>query len=115
MRTKIASLLTLTVLTLAGIVGASAQSDAAEHKEIVSYRLVTAKTMHVDDQQSAQQYQKTFANLGVETKLDGHAGHFDLTYRCPNWESAQFTDHQSAHKWERWLKSLGFEVAHRHD
>lgn len=111
MRTNIA----LGLLMLTGVVCAATDSFAAEHKEVVAYRLVNTKTMHVDDQSGAQQYQATFNNLGVETRLDGHAGHYDLTYRCPKWESAQFSDHQSAHKWEAWLKSLGFEVAHRHD
>ena len=105
----------LALLMLTGIFGVATESFAAENKEIVAYRLVDAKTMHIDDEKVAQQYKATFTNLGVETRLDGHAGHYDLTYRCPKWESAQFGDHQSAHKWEAWLKSLGFEVAHRHD
>ncbi len=115
MRTTITSFFTIAILMAVGSVAMTKQSAAAEHKEVVAYRLVQTKTMHLDDEPSAQQYRKTLLNLGCEARLSGHAGHFDLAYRCPEWESAQFASHQSAHKWERWLRSLGFEVVHRHD
>ena len=116
MRTVITLLSTLAFLIVVNVVDmTTASATAAEHKETVAYRLVNARTMHIDDDKTAQQYHKTLLNLGCESRLEGHAGHFDLTYRCPQWESAQFVNHQSAHKWERWLKSLGFEVSHRHN
>ena len=115
MRTTITSFFTIAFLMAAVSAAMTQQSVAAEHKEVVAYRLVQAKTMHLDDEASAQQYRQTLLNLGCEARLSGHAGHFDLVYRCPKWESAQFASHQSAHKWERWLKSLGFEVVHRHN
>ena len=89
-------------------------APAAEHREIVSYRLEIAKTMHFDNQATATQYQSAFEQLGVQTRVDGHGGHIDLTYQCPQWQSAQFADHATAHKWQDWLQSLGFEVRHRH-
>ena len=111
----------LTTLAMGSLAASAAPSHAADntvaaaHQEIVAYRLVNAKTMHVDDAATARQYEAALKNLGCETRLDGHAGHFDLTYRCSQWQSAQFASHDAAHKWQHWLASLGFEVSHRHE
>lgn len=109
------SMTMLSLVTLVAFIGATEPATAAGHKEIVAYRLINAKSMHIDQQAAAQQYKNALDNLGCETSLGSHGGHFDLTYRCPNWQSAQFVDHQTAHKWQAWLQGLGFEVAHRHD
>jgi hypothetical protein len=99
-------------VTLAGVV--TAHNAHAAHKEVVTYRLVKQKTIHLDDMKAAQGYHKTLSDLGCESKLNGHTGHFDLTYRCPNWREVELDNHDSAHKWEKWLKSLGFETGHNH-
>ena len=94
---------------------ASPNEAFAQQKEIVVYRLTSARTMHLENSATAQQYQAALKQLGCETQLEVHQGHFDLTYRCPQWESAQFESHAAAHKWHAWLASLGFEVTHRHE
>lgn len=97
------------VSTLAG-----ASVAVSEERTEIAYRLTTVKTMHLDDENVARQYEKTFRDLGCEAKLNGHDGHFDLAYRCSQWRKAAFADHASAHKWQDWLAALGFEVQHQH-
>jgi hypothetical protein len=116
-KTKLLALSALALSSILGTVapvGAADNPAAAAHAEIVAYRLVNAKTMHLDTAASAQQYEAALKNLGCETRLDGHAGHFDLTYRCSQWQTAKFDSHDAAHKWQDWLASLGFEVSHQH-
>jgi hypothetical protein len=88
-------------------------ADAAD-KPQVRYRLTAQRTMHLDDQATAQQYQKSLQKLGCEVSVNAHGGHFDLKYRCPQWRRAEFDNEQKAHQWQNWLKSLGFETAHEH-
>lgn len=89
------------------------RAEAAE-KAVVQYRLTKQKSMHLDSEKEAKSIQQSLKNLGCETKLGGHAGHFDLTYHCPKWRSAAFDGHDAAHKWQNWLKTLGFETGHKH-
>ena len=88
-------------------------AEAAE-KAVVQYRLTKQKTLHLDSEKAAKGVLQSLKNLGCETKLGSHNGHFDLTYRCPKWRSAEFDGHDAAHKWQAWLKKLGFETAHKH-
>lgn len=69
--------------------------------------------MHLDEK-TAKSYDQSLKNLGCESKLGGDGGHFDVTYRCPQWRAKEFDGHEAAHKWEKWLKSLGFETGHAH-
>jgi hypothetical protein len=107
--------LSLKMVLLGIVVSAlcSVEAGAAE-KTSVQYRLTKAKTMHLDDEKTAKSYVQTFKKLGCESKLGSHAGHFDLTYKCPKWRKAEFDGHDAAHKWQKWLKSLGFETKHAH-
>ncbi|REJ65017.1 MAG: hypothetical protein DWQ31_19730 [Planctomycetota bacterium] len=82
--------------------------------EVVQYRLVQPRTVHLDDEASARNYDKTLRELGCASQLGGHNGHFDLTYQCPQWRQLELADHASADKWQEWLASLGFEVGHKH-
>jgi hypothetical protein len=68
----------------------------------------------LDDKAIAQSYDRSLRRLGCEVRLNGHAAHYDLTYRCPKWRTAQFDNEDAAHQWQNWLKSLGFETAHQH-
>jgi hypothetical protein len=89
-------------------------STRASAAEVIQFRLVEPRTVHLDDENSARSYDKSLKDLGCESRLDGHSGHFDLTYRCPQWRQLELADHASADKWQEWLRSLGFEVGHSH-
>ncbi len=109
----------LNSVLLATVVSAflgSLAADAAHgaEKAVVQYRLAKQKTMHLDDEKTAKSYHQSLKNLGCESKLGGHGGHFDLTYRCPKWRQAEFDGHDAARQWQSWLKKLGFETAHKH-
>jgi len=82
----------------------------AAEKAVVQYRLTKQKTMHLDDEKTAKSYDQSLKKLGCESKLGGHGGHFDLTYRCPKWRSAEFDGHDAAHQWQNWLKTSGFDT-----
>ncbi len=94
--------------------GVAADAAYAAEKVVVQYRLTKQKTTHLDDEKTARSYDQSLKNLGCESKLGGHGGHFDLTYRCPKWRQAEFDGHDAAHQWQKWLKKLGFETAHKH-
>jgi hypothetical protein len=90
------------------------QSASASERAVVQYRLVKQKRIHVDGEKKAKAYHQSLKKLGCESKLGRHGGHFDLTFRCPKWRSAEFDTHKVAHQWQKWLTSLGFETAHKH-
>lgn len=86
----------------------------ADQNEVVAYRLGNRRAMHLDDKKTAQQYEASLKKLGCAVRVDWHAGHFDLVYSCPDWRESAFETHSAAHRWEAWLKSLGFETKHKH-
>lgn len=98
-----------------GVLGTIATpTTATEPPTLVTYRLTTTRSMHLQDEQMAQQYTATLKQLGCEVQASGHDGHIDLAYHCRDWRQATFTDHGSAHKWQDWLTALGFETQHQH-
>lgn len=109
----------LNTILLAAIASACLGSVAADvacaaEKVVVKYRLAKQNTIHLDDEKTAKGYDQSLKNLGCQSKLSGHGGHFDLTYHCPEWRVAEFDGHDAAHQWQDWLKRLGFETAHKH-
>jgi hypothetical protein len=104
----------LVVVAVALLCSVSARVAYAADKTSIQYRLARKKTIHVDEEKTARSYEQSLKNLGCEVKLGGHGGHFDLTYRCPQWRRAEFDGHDAAHQWQNWLKKLGFETAHKH-
>ena len=42
-------------------------------------------TIHLDTEKDAKAYHKTLKDLGCQSKVHGHDGHFDLTFSCPKW------------------------------
>ena len=111
--------LNLKTILLVAVVSAFLGSIAADaayaaEKAVVQYRLTKQKTIHLDDEKTAKSYDQSLKDLGCERKLSGHKRYFDLTYRCPKWRQAEFDGHGAAHKWQNWLKKLGFETAHKH-
>jgi hypothetical protein len=91
---------------------ATAQQPApAAH---VAFRLAETKTSHFDDPQKAEQHREVLEKLGCEVSQGSHAGHIDLTYRCPKWRALPVASEDLAHQWEKWLKDAGFETLHGH-
>jgi hypothetical protein len=112
-RIIVRSLIVAVVLAVLTADSTISRAEAAE-KAAVQYRLVKQKTLHLDSEKSAKSVLQSLKNLGCETKLGSHNGHFDLTYRCPKWRQAEFDGHDAAHKWQDWLRKLGFETGHKH-
>jgi hypothetical protein len=105
----------LLAAVLSGFLGSVAADAAnAADKAVLKYRLAKQKTVHLNDEKIAKGHDQSLKKLGCESKLGGHGGHFDLTYRCVEWREAAFDGHDEAHRWQKWLQSLGFETAHTH-
>ena len=98
------------LVTMAGF----ASLASAAGREMVRFRIVEQKTVHLNDQKTAAAYHQSLTKLGVQSKVHSHGNHFDLTFHCPQWREANFKSHDEAHQWEHWLKSLGFETEHHH-
>lgn len=94
-----------------------ASHDHAGHShgtETVAFALANWKTMHFEDAGKATQHADMIKKLGCEIKQDSHAGHIDLTFRCPQWRTMEVADHKLADQWIGWLKGSGFDVSHGH-
>jgi NADH dehydrogenase FAD-containing subunit len=112
---KVNSIAVFLIAVTAAFVAIVAPNTAcAAEKAVVKYRLTKQKTVHLDDGKVAKGYDQLLKKLGCESKLGSHSGHYDLTYSCPKWRQAEFDGHAAAHKWQAWLKRLGFETAHKH-
>lgn len=72
------------------------------------------KAMHLHDAKQAKTLYETLTKIGCECKTESHGDHFDLKVRCPKWKAVTFASHADAHKWEDWLKKVGFETHHEH-
>lgn len=92
----------------------SNHSHGPEGAEHVAYRLANWKTIHADDQRRHAETVALLKGLGCEVKADGHDGHSDVTFRCPEWMHLELASHQAAQGWEDWLTRSGFEVRHDH-
>ncbi len=80
----------------------------------VRYRLTQWKTLHFQDMGKAETHFQTVKSLGCEAKKAAHNGHTDVTYRCPQWKVMKTKSDEESHKWEKWLKAVGFETQHSH-
>ena len=85
------------------------------HLETVAFRLPAGKSAHFDRVAEARSEFDTLQMLGCEVKQGSHAGHYDLSYRCTKWRTIGLEGHDDAHKWEKWLKTKGFETRHEHN
>lgn len=88
-------------------------AEAAE-KFTVTYRCAKWKTVHFEESEKAKVHYDTVKKLGCEVKQDDHGGHIDVSYRCEKWREIALKDHEATHRWEKWLKSAGFETKHTH-
>jgi len=108
------STVVLAAVALGFLGSVAAHAASAPDKAVLRYRLAEQKTIHLDDEKKAKSYDQSLKKLGCESKLGGHGGHFDLTYRCPKWREVAFGGHDEAHRCQKWLQSLGFETGHAH-
>ena len=111
------SLLRKVIISLFALAMLSAVQTEAVHaadKEVVKFRLLKQRTIHLTDTKVANSYHNTLKKLGCKSDLHGHEKHFDLTYRCQKWRKVELDSHSSAHKWQKWLIALGFETKHYH-
>lgn len=83
-------------------------------EETVRYQLTDWKAKHIHDAKKADTIVTTLKKLGCEVKKHSHAGHIDVTYRCPKWRQLSLDSHADAHKWENWLKEFNFKTEHKH-
>jgi hypothetical protein len=104
----------MVTITAAFVTSLAPSTASAAEKAVVKYRLTKKKTVHLNDERAAKGYDQLLKKFGCESKLGSHSGHYDLTYSCPKWRQAEFDGHEAAHKWQAWLKRLGFETAHKH-
>ena len=91
-----------------------ATAARAEQAWIVQFRLTQWKTMHFSSETKAKTHLQTVQKLGCEAKSFAHDGHTDVRYRCPNWKQMKLATDEEAHKWQRWLKQVGFQTIHEH-
>ena len=102
----------LLLLTFAfAFVSAAAQAD---EKLVLVYRLVTKKTVHIDDAKKAKDYESALKSLKVDVTVNAHGDHTDVSFVCPNWLEREYADHDACLKWQNWLRQLGFEAKHEH-
>jgi hypothetical protein len=83
--------------------------------ENIQYRLVKKVTLHPEEEGQYQELIAILKGLGCTIDIDNHDGHTDLVVQCKSWKHAEFSSHQSAQEWEKWLKGFGFEVKHSHE
>lgn len=112
LKTKLSKITPL--LLLAALAWTFTSSTQAAEKELVDYRLPKWKRKHMHDTKKADMLVETLKKLGCEVKKHAHGNHFDVAYRCPEWRRITLDSHSTAHRWESWLKSVGFETRHQH-
>ncbi len=89
-----------------------AGSGHGESSEKVRYRLIKEITLHPEEEGQYQELIAILKGLGCRIDIDSHDGHTDLFVQCKSWKYAEFSSHESAQRWEKWLKGFGFEVEH---
>ncbi len=83
--------------------------------EELQYRLAQKVTLHPEEDNQYQELIAILKGLGCAVDIDSHDGHTDIIVQCNSWMHAEFSSHQSAQDWEKWLKGFGFEVRHAHE
>lgn len=101
-------------MIFAQVATSHAQTPAPAAESTIAFRLTEAKTVHFDDAQKLSAHLEQIQKLGCEVTQGEHAGHNDVTYRCPKWTALTVANDGLAHQWEDWLKGAGFETLHGH-
>jgi hypothetical protein len=91
-----------------------AQPAGPATESTIAFRLTEPKTVHFDDAQKLSAHLGQVQKLGCEVTQGEHAGHGDVTYRCPKWSALTVASDELAHQWEEWLEGAGFETLHGH-
>lgn len=92
--------------------GSGTKSTA--HQEVVQYRAVETKTLHIHDPVGATEAMAIYQTLGCKAEKVSHGGHSDLQVSCPEWREIILPNHETAGSWENYLKKAGFETKHEH-
>lgn len=92
--------------------GSGTKSDV--HQEVVQYRAVETKTLHIHDAVGATEALAIYQTLGCKAEKVTHGGHSDLRVTCPEWREIVLPNHETAGSWETYLKNAGFETKHEH-
>ncbi len=87
-----------------------ASLDRTAAKQTISYQLLDWKGMHFHDSAQAQKHLEIVKKLGCVAKSGQHSGHIDVKYHCQEWKSISLDNAESAHQWQTWLQSAGFDV-----
>ncbi len=87
---------------------------AGTQKATVKFRLVTARTVHLDDMVQAKQIVNTLEMIGCNIKTNQHGDHMDATFSCPEWVTIEVPTDANSHAWQKWLNESGFETQHSH-
>lgn len=82
--------------------------------EEVSYRMDRWKNLHIEDARQAPEIIAVMKGLGCEVRSENHAGHADVSVRCPQWKLIELASHKAAQGWEGWLQKQGFVVKYDH-
>ena len=80
----------------------------------VSYRLPENQHAHLHDAAEAAQIVSIFKMLGCNVETSDHNGHLDLSVACQEWITMGVESEDTAHQWQAWLDSNGFETKHTH-
>ncbi|GAB5406722.1 MAG: hypothetical protein Aurels2KO_49530 [Aureliella sp.] len=91
-----------------------AAQEGSAHVEVVQYRAVETKTLHVHQPAEAAEALAIFRALGCEAKQVSHGNHKDLQVTCKQWREIVLPNHETAGSWETYLKTRGFETKHEH-
>ena len=81
---------------------------------VVQYGQTEWQSQHFEDERQAAEFMAMCKGLGCEVRKDAHAGHIDVTYRCPSRRSLTCVDHEEAHSLQAWLEKKGFQTEHAH-
>lgn len=80
----------------------------------VAYHLPEPVSAHLHDPQEAQQVIEILTMLGCDVRSFNHEGHLDINVKCPEWITLGVATEDTAHEWQAWLNSNGFETRHTH-
>ncbi len=80
----------------------------------VRFRMPKERSTHIHDANQLEMMTTMLGILGCTVKTNKHNGHVDLSVSCPEWATIGVPNDQSAHDWQAWLNSNGFETQHAH-
>lgn len=99
---------------LAFLFTSSLTCQSTEAAESIAYRLPEWHEQHFEDPAKAELHLQTVKNLKCEAKKVDDAGHEDIVYLAPKWQSLELATDELAHQWADWLQVAGFEMVHGH-